>query len=102
MASESHPTGAKEPIEQIVIESDPIKTTAEIRGFRVREHAPGIMGVEIGGADERVFSMDYHPRTTMALRQLMDAMRIEMRADGANDLSRWRGAFNIQEIATDV
>lgn len=79
----------------------PTETTAELRGFHVRQHAPGIMGVAIGGREERVFSMDYNPRTTMALHQLMEAMRVEMRAEGANDLSRWRGAFNIPEAESN-
>lgn len=82
--------------------SDPAKTTAELRGFRVRQHSPGIIGVEIAGCGERVFSMDYNPRTTMALHQLMEAMQIEMRSGSVNDLSRWRGAFNIPEAESNV
>lgn len=81
-----------------------IPTTAELRGFRVREHSPGIMGVEIDSGGERVFSMDYNPRTTMALRQLLDAMRLEVKigAEGIPDLSVWRGAFNIPKATDDA
>jgi hypothetical protein len=62
------------------------------------------MGVEIDSGGERVFSMDYNPRTTMALRQLLDAMRLEVKigAEGIPDLSVWRGAFNIPKATDDA
>lgn len=72
---------------------------AELQGLRVREHAPGVLAVSLDGSNERLFSMDAYPRTTIALHRLLDALQTEARlaADGPPDISRWAGAFRIVE-----
>lgn len=69
---------------------------AELDDLRVRQLVPGVMAVSVAGGPEHTFSVSANPRTTMALRSLMDAMRIEARlASGWKpDLGRWRGAFS--------